>query len=201
MGTSGSGKTTALRYLDAAYRKLFPGMRHYIFDSKFDGDFDDWPGRVQQDRAPGRPDSNDRYQVWQPVRIDPNEVERWLWMIGHNGPGVLEIDELVHLCYGKNAYSDEYNDILKTGRSKKIGVITLTQELSRIPPNAYKQSNHRLGFYIEGEYDIRIRSNLLKWKVDQPKDWHGFFYQHINGRGEPRYYRDIQSFLGVSAQK
>lgn len=173
-------------------------MRHFVLDSKFDGDFDSWPGRVQQDRAPGRPGPNQRYQVWQPIKLIPEEIERWLWLIRHSGPAILEIDELVHLCYGRNTYSDEYNIILKTGRSLKIGVITLTQELSRIPPNAYKQSNHRLGFYIEGRYDKMIRDDLLKWKVADPPDTFGFYYQNRDARGQPRYYRTIQEFLGVA---
>lgn len=171
-------------------------MTHYVFDSKNDGDFDTWPGLVQQDKAPGRPQG--LYQVWQPVKLIPSEIEKWLDMILHNGAGILGIDELLHLCYGADRYSEKYNEILKTGRSKKIGVITLTQEFSRIPPNSYNQSNHRLGFYIEGEYNKRIRNNLLKYKVDDPDDWHGFYYQHINGRGQPRYFRNVQSFLGVS---
>lgn len=198
MGTSGAGKTTALKYLDAVYRDLFPGMRHYLFDSKHDGDFDQWPGVIRQDKAPGRPGSNQRYQVWQPVTIYPAEVEKWLWMIFHNGPGLLMVDELAHLCYGKTEYSEQYNIILKMGRSLSIGVITLTQELSKIPQNAFKQSDHRLGFYLEGRYDKMIRNDMLKFEVDQPADYYGFWYQHKNGRGEPPYFRDIQSFLGVS---
>lgn len=197
MGTSGCGKTTALKYLDAAYTRLFPGMRHFVFDSKFDGDFDTWPGRVQSDKAPARPGSNQRYQVWQPIKLDPEEIEKWLWMVRHHGPAVLEVDELVHLCYGRGTYSDEYNTILKTGRGIKVGVITLTQELSKIPSNAFKQSDHRLGFYIDkaAEYDRRIRDALLKSKVDDPNDEYGFYYQHKNGRGEPKYYPSIQKFL------
>lgn len=173
-------------------------MRHFVLDSKFDGDFDAWPGRVQSDAAPGRPDGNQRYQVWQPVKLVPEQIEKWLWMVFNSGPAVLEIDELVHLCYGRNTYSDEYNKILKLGRSKWIGVITLTQEFSRIPPNAYKQSNHRMGFYIEGDYDRRVRNQLLKAKVEEPPDKFGFYYQHRDGRGQPLYFPTIQKFLGVS---
>ncbi len=168
-----------------------------MFDSKFDGDFDTWPGRVGGDDAPGKPGSNQRYQVWQPINLRPDAIEKWLWTVFRCAPCVLEIDELVHLCYGRNSYSEEYNKILKLGRSKNIGVITLTQEFSRIPPNAYKQSNHRLGFYIDGEYDKRIRNQLLKAKVDDPKDKFGFYYQHRDGRGQPSYYSTVQKFLGV----
>ncbi len=118
-------------------------------------------------------------------------------MIFNSGPSVLAVDELVHLCYRPNVYSDEYNKILKLGRSKKIGVITLTQEFSRIPPNSYKQSNHRLGFYMDGDYDKRVRNQLLKAKVDDPADKFGFYYQHRDARGNPQYFPTIQKFLGV----
>src|SRR5437879_5978772 len=84
IGTSGCGKTTALKYLDAAYTRLFPGMRHFVFDSKFDGDFDEWPGRVQSDTAPRKPGSDQRYQVWQPIKLIPEEIEKWLWMVRHS---------------------------------------------------------------------------------------------------------------------
>lgn len=200
MGTSGSGKTVALKYLDHVYAKLFPTMRHYVLDSKFDGDFDDWPGRVQQDECPPRPQSNQMYQVWQPIKLIPEEIEKWLWQVRHDPPALLETDELVHLCYGRNTYSDQYNIILKTGRSPNhpVGSITLTQELSRIPPNAYKQSTHRLGFYLEGRYDLLIRNDMLKFKVEnRPEFPYGVYYQHMNGRGKPEFFESIQQFLGL----
>lgn len=199
MGTSGSGKTTALKYLDSLYTRLFPTCRHYILDSKHDGDFDQFPGVVGGDTVPRPPDGNHRYQVWQPVKIIPEHIEQWLWNIRHDAPAILEVDELVHLVYNRNHYSDEYNIIQKTGRSLGIGTITLTQELSRIPGNAYKQATHRLGFYLEGRYDRRIRDDMLKveGRLEQPEDQYGVYYQHINGRGSPRYYKTIQEFLGV----
>ena len=199
LGASGCGKTTALKYIDALYGKLFPGMRHFVLDSKFDGDFDKWPNKIMSDHAPKKPANDQRYQVWQPVKLIPEEIEKWLWMVFRAGPSVLEIDELVHLVYKSHQYSDEYNKILKLGRSRDIGVITLTQELSGIPPNSYKQSNHRLGFYIDdaAEYDFRIRNRLLKYPVKNPKDKYGLYYQHRDGRGIPEYYPSIQKFLGV----
>lgn len=200
MGTSGCGKTTSMKYLDAAYSKIFPSMRHYILDTKLDGDFDDFPGRVLSDVCPVKPRSNDRYQVWQVVKIVPDEIEKWLWQIRKDPPAVLEIDELYSLVYKRNEYSAEYNIIQKVGRSLPIGTITLTQELSKIPQNAYKQSNHRLGFYLEGRYDRLVRNDMLKYPVEQPIDLYGMYYQHINARGQPAYYKDIQSFLGIKSK-
>lgn len=197
MGTSGSGKTTALKFLDQAWTRLFPTARHYILDSKLDGDFDDFPGRIMSDICPPPPGRNDRYQVWQVVKIIPEEIEKWLYRVRHDAPAVLEIDELVTLVYGRNVFSDQYNIIQKTGRSLPVGTLTLTQELSKIPQNAFKQSVHRLGFYLEGRYDRLIRNDMLKYEVEDPADQYGFYYQHINSRGEPQYYGTIQEFLGL----
>lgn len=198
-GARGSGKTTALKYLDAAYARLFPRMRHYVFDSKHDGDFDQWPGRVSGDLAPGRPGSNQKYQVWQPVKLIPDEIEKWLWQVRNDPPAVLEIDELVHLVYKGGVYSDEFNIIQKTGRSLPIGSIVLSQEFSGIPPNAFKQADHVLAFFLRkaARYDWQIRNELLGDKVDNPPDQFGLYYQHKSGRGAPAYYPRIQAFLGV----
>ncbi len=147
--------------------------------------------------APVKPISNQRYQVWQPIGIDVDQVEKWLWQIRQDTPAILFVDELVTLCYSRNRYSDEYNILQKTGRSLPVASITLTQELSKIPGNAYKQSVHRLGFYLDqsAEYDKRLCHALLKKKVEDPIDPYGFYYQHINGRGDPAYFESIQHFL------
>ena len=173
-------------------------MRHYVLDSKIEGgDFDDFPGLVQSDMAPPRPGANERYQTWRVVSIIPEQIEKWIWQIWHDPPAVLIIDELYSLVYKRGVYSEQYNILQKIGRSLPVGSLTLTQELSKIPANAYKQATHRMGFYLEGRYDTLIRNDLLKHKVDNPTDEWGFYYQHINGRGEPRYYSTIQAFLGL----
>ena len=194
-GTSGSGKTTAAKALDIRLGRLFPTSRHYIFDSKMDGDFDDYKGIVQSDYAPRKPGSGERYQVWQAVKLIPEEIEKWLWKVRHDAPAILVIDELYSLVYKRGEYSDEFNIIQKTGRSLPVGTVVSTQELSRIPQNAYKQSVHRLGFYLDGRYDKMIRDDLLKYKVEDPGDQFGFYYAHQNSRGEPQYFKNIQSFL------
>lgn len=184
--------------LDRAFINLFPTSRHYIFDSKFDGDFDDYPGRVQSDIAPRRPAGNQLYQVWQPIHLLADEIEKWFDMILKDAPAIVSIDELVHLRYRANLYSPKYEELQKTGRSKKIITITSTQELSKIPANAYKQATHRLGFYIDkaAQYDRQILNLLLKAKVEDPKDEFGFYYQSEKGRGDPLYFSSIQMFLG-----
>ena len=178
--------------------RLFPTSRHYIFDSKFDGDFDDYPGRVQSDTAPRRPMGSQLYQVWQPIHLIPDEIEKWLDMILHDPPAIVLIDELVHLRYRGGHFSPKYEEMQKTGRSKKILTLTCTQELSKIPGNAYKQATHRMLFYIDqaARYDRQIRDALLKKKVDDPPDEWGLYYQSEKGRGDPVYFSSIQMLLG-----
>lgn len=199
MGTSGSGKTTAGKLLNRSIAKLYPETQHYILDTKHTGDFDHYPNIVQSNRAPNRMKPNDRYQVWQPLLIYPEEVEKWLWMIFNSPPALLWINELYALKYkGVGNYSDMYAIIQRAGRTKPITVITETQKLGKIPADAIEQATHRLGFYMEGTYNKFIRSEMLKSeRVPNPSDNYGFFYQHVNGRGEPAYYRDIQQFLNM----
>lgn len=115
-----------------------------------------------------------------------------------DAPAVVIVDELVHLRYRPNLYSPKYEEMQKTGRSKKIITITGTQELSKIPGNAYKQATHRLGFYIDraAQYDRTVWHLLLKDKVPDPADEYGFYYQSEKGRGAPLYFSSIQKFLG-----
>jgi hypothetical protein len=138
------------------------------------------------------------YQVWQPINLIPEEIEKWLHNILLDPPAILFVDELVHLRYKTGFYSPKYNEIQKVGRSLPILSITCTQELSQIPPNAYKQAVHRFGFYIDeaAEYDRRLLKSLLKEKkLEQPPDEFGFYYQHQNGRQKPLYFPSIQHFL------
>lgn len=174
-------------------------MRHYLLDSKHDGDFDQWPGIVGGDLAPRKPGRNQKYQVWQPLKLIPEQIEKWLWQVRNDAPALLLIDELVALVYRRGEYSDEFNIIQKTGRSLPIGSIINTQEFSKTPANAYKQSDHVLGFYVRkaARYDTQIRNELLGEKVDNPPDKWGVYYQHKEGRGSPLYFPTIQKFLGV----
>ena len=199
MGTSGSGKTTAGKMLDRVIGQLYPDVPHYVLDTQHAGDFDNYDGIVQSNRAPASAPKKGKYQIWQPLMRKPDEIEKWLWWVFDGGPSILMIDELYTLKYqGTNNYSDAYSVIQRAGRARKITCITHTQKLGKIPADAYEQATHRLGFYMEGTYNKFIRSEMLKFeRCPMPSDNYGFHYQHINGRGEPEYYRDIQQFLGL----
>lgn len=191
-----------MRALDRQLGGLYPTHRHYIFDSKDDGDYDDYPNRVGGDRCPPRCRGNQVYQVWHPIHLIADEIEQWLDQILRDAPAIVLIDELVHLKYGR-VYSPKYEEIQKTGRSKHIITLTGTQELGKIPGNAYKQASHRFGFYVDkaAQYDRLVLNLLLKAKVDDPRDEWGFYYQSEKGRGEPLYFSSIQQFLGQGSTR
>jgi hypothetical protein len=138
------------------------------------------------------------YQIWQPLILYPDEIEKWLEQIFNRPPAIVMIDELYVLKYkGAQNYSNMYSVLQRAGRARNITTITHTQKMGKISPDAYEQSTHRLGFYMEGTYNLFIRSQMLKGeRVPNPTDQYGFHYQHINGRGTPIYYRNIQEFLG-----
>lgn len=197
MGTSGSGKTYAVKKLDTIYTRLYPNVRHYILDTKIEGDdFANFPGTIISSTCPKKPGPNERYQVWRCPEIIPEEIERWIYGIRKDPPALLIIDELASLTYKPGHHSSEYNLLCKWGRALPVGSISLTQELGKIPSNAYKQSTHRLGFYLEGDYDKRIRNDMLKKKVEQPPDFYGFYYQHKDNRFDPTYFKSIQDMIG-----
>lgn len=178
---------------------MYPQARFYIFDSKFAGDFDGYPGRVMSDLAPGRPPANQRVQVWQPVLIDPEQVERWLWQVLHDPPAILFVDELVHLCYGRKSFSENYSRIQKLGRMLPIGCITCTQELVDIPRNALGQATHIARFRLNLPYEQRLMKSIMhaKEEMPEPADHHGFYYGSVTSREEPQYYPDAQHFLKI----
>ncbi len=151
------------------------------------------------DLAPGRPSSNQRVQVWQPVLLDPEQIERWLWTVMHDPPAILFVDELVHLCYGKRDFSENYARIQKLGRMLPIGCITCTQELVGIPRNALGQATHIARFRLNLPYERQLMKSIMhaSGDLEEPPDYHGFYYGCVLSREEPRYFRDAQSFLKI----
>lgn len=198
-GVTGTGKTTFAKELERNLANLYPTSRIYILDSKFQGDFDDYPGRIMQDSAPRKPKSNERYQVWQPVLEVPEEIEKWLWQVRHDPPAILFIDELVTLCYSPRNTSDEYSRIQKLGRALPIGTITLTQELVNIPRNAIGQATHIVRFRLALPYEKTLIDSLMRTHVEEPEHDFGFYYARTN-KGSPQYYASMQEFFKLSGE-
>lgn len=175
---------------------LYPTSRLYVLDIKM-RDFANYPNIYQGDSLPPPLKSNERVQVWQPVVIDPEIVEKWLYRVRHDPPAILQIDELLALCYGKRDTSDEFTRITKLGRALPIATIAQTQELVDIPRGALSQPDHIARFRLKHPYEIRLLNGMMGKDVDEPKDKYGLWYSYAEVDGEPIYYPSAQHLLGM----
>jgi len=170
-----------------------------VLDSKIAGDFDGWPGVIQTDwKCPSRPQAKQRVQVWQPVFIEPEEVETWLDGILHDGPSILFVDELVSLVYTRNDASMAYARILKLGRGLNVGCVTCTQELAGgVPRTIVGQSVQVARFRLQQPYERRLIDSILgvSEKLREPMDQYGFYHLDTRTNGTPAYFDSCQSFF------
>lgn len=179
--------------------RLYPSSRLYILDIKL-RDFNDWPGRVMDDNVPPRPGRNERIQVWQPVVLLPEKIEEWLFNIRHDSPAYILIDEVSALNYGSRNTSPEFTKITKLGRGLPVGTISHTQELVDIPRGILSQPDHIARFRLKRRYDKNLANQMmteLDTGLKEPHDKYGFWYSYAEKDGEPIYYPDAQTFLGL----
>src|SRR6185312_15132412 len=194
-GMTGCGKTTFAKELCLHLEKLYPTARIYILDYKNWGDFDDYPGRVLTVEAPPKPQGNQRYQVWVPVGKRRDEIEKWLSGILNDAPAILFIDELVGLSYSQSNFSEEYTKISQLGRAAPVGIISLTQKLSKVPEGTIGQATHIVRFRLRKKYDQIVSRDLLNEDVGEPPDEFGFYYQKATSNGPPKYFSSYELFF------
>jgi energy-coupling factor transporter ATP-binding protein EcfA2 len=203
VGRKGSGKTTAGKMLTEPLMRLYPTHRLYIFDGKM-RDFQSYPNIHTGDELPPKMTGNDRVQVWQPTIIKPETVEEWLFRVRQDAPAILQIDELLFLCYGQNG-SDELTRIAKLGRGLPILSIVHTQELVKIPRGVITQPDHVIRMRLKSRYERRLMDDFLnveeESRLPEPSDKYGLWYGHAATDGQPQYYPSIQSFLGLPDRK
>ena len=199
-GRKGSGKTTFGKLLTNQLLKLYPRSRLYVMDIKL-RDFNSYPGIYQGNELPPKLKNNERVQVWQPLVIDPDTVERWLYRIRHDPPAILQIDELLALTYGRRDTSPEFTTITKLGRALPICTIAQTQELVEIPRGALSQADHIARFRLKYPYEQRLLNNMMGQDLTEPADPWGFYYSYAEKDGTPVYYSDAQSFLGLPKER
>lgn len=199
-GRKGSGKTTFGKLLTNQLLHLYPTSRLYVLDIKL-RDFNSYPGIFQGNELPPKLTGNERVQVWQPLVIDPETVERWLYRIRQDPPAILQIDELLALTYGKRDTSPEFTTITKLGRALPISTISQTQELVDIPRGALSQPDHIARFRLKHPYERRLLDNMMGQEMTEPADPWGFYYSYAEKDGVPVYYPDAQTFLGLSKER
>lgn len=194
VGRKGSGKTTFGKILLNNLIELYPTSRVYVLDVKR-RDFNDYDGIIETEyEAPPLPESNERFQIWQPLIEEPEEIEKWLYMVRKDAPCILDIDELLALCYKRNQTSDEFKIIQKLGRDLPIATISGTQELVQIPRNAIGQADHYVKFRLKHPYEKTIMKQIIG-ETEEPIDPYGFHYAHANDQGSPQYFKDHSSFF------
>src|SRR5690348_11715086 len=200
-GRKGSGKTTAGKLLTGPLMELYPTHRLYVFDGKM-RDFNDYPGiyRTEDGSLPPKLTGNQRVQVWQPVVVIPEKVEEWLFRVRQDAPAILQIDELLFLCYGPRG-SEELTKITKLGRGLPLLTIIHTQELAQIPRGVITQPDHVIRMKLRSRYERYLLDDFLNVEEDthlpDPSDRYGLWYGHADANEEPRYYPSIQKFLGL----
>ena len=184
--------------------KLYPTHSLYVMDFKL-RDFNNYPGIYQGDELPPKRLNNQRVQVWQPLSINPEVVERWLFRIRHDAPAILQIDELLALSYKKGLSSPEFTTITKLGRALPIITIAQTQELVEIPRGALSQPDHIVRFRLKMPYERRLMDNMLgateEEGLSEPAEPWGFWYGHAEIDAPPIYYDSAQTFLGLNKQR
>lgn len=199
-GRKGSGKTTFGKMLTDRLLRLYPTSRLYVLDIKL-RDFNNYPGIFQGNELPPKLGRNDRVQVWQPLSIDPETVERWLFRVRHDPPAILQIDELLALCYGRRDTSAEFTSITKLGRALPISTISQTQELVDIPRGALSQPDHIVRFRLKHPYEIRLMDGMMGKQLTEPNDKYGFYYSYAEKDADPIYYDSAQTFLGIAKKE
>lgn len=203
-GRKGSGKTTAGKIVSEPLMKLYPYMRLYVFDGKM-RDFNNYPNivRTEDGSLPPPLKGNERVQVWQPVVIIPENVERWLFRVRQDAPAILQIDELLFLCYGPNG-SEELTRITKLGRGLPILTLIHTQELVKIPRGVITQPDHVIRMRLKSRYERHLLNDFMNveedTKLPEPADRYGLWYGNAANDKQPIYYPNIQALIGLPEQ-
>lgn len=150
-GMTGCGKTTFARPLTQHFQRQLPGSPALYIESKI-GEFDDIPGLHIRRQEPPTLDelfeSSERGAglavIWTPEHDNEKDYDALFErVLKAHRPIVIVVDELSSLG-GKNGQSFPINfaRVLKQGRSLKITLIVLTQELAYIPRQVLRQTMH-----------------------------------------------------------
>ncbi len=194
VGRKGSGKTWFFRDLIDSLYNLYPNDHIYILDNKR-RDFQDYPGIIQGDIAPGPITGNEVFQVWQPLHRIPEEFERWMHTVMQDAPAILGIDEGVYLRYRNNWFSDMIEVIQKTGRDLPITTVINTQDLVKINHTWISQADHVARFTLLHPYERSLMKSTIG-VTEEPRDKWGFWYTNVEHGHAPLYFRNKQEFFG-----
>lgn len=201
VGTTGSGKTTAVRELLRQIHRFYHGLNVYILDSKGVGDFDHMGGTVwNKDEPPDPlPPGSGRLLIWQPSHDDLDAYDEWFGkLLKSPDPFVLDIDELSSVASRNGDSPLNFQRLMKQGRGKRKSVVNCTQELAYIPRQVVTQTTHTLRFQLLGEYDPRQGNRLVRRAVRDPEPpQYGFYYARMDKPVPAVLYRNYREFFGL----
>ena len=202
VGKTGSGKTHFAKDLLEYYRRRFPDVKRYILDSTEDG----MEGvlakiEVRGNKMPDLLNNADFTSVWIPDTDVPTTYNQWFEHILYaREPAIVFVDEIASLTNGKHTDPlDGFIKLLKQGRKHDITVISLTQEIARVPLTMFRQMTHFVLFRINNEtYDMSMARKYLEVDKEQqsnPKGQYGFFYRRTDGDYLSKEYQSAQQFF------
>lgn len=202
-GMTGTGKTTFIK-------QLFPRMRAWyggtvpvnIIDSKGYYEYNDVATRTHIGPTAPEAARAGEVLVWViPGEVSLEALDSFLSAILTRGAPCLVIaDELVNFGAGSaDTYVQSLTNILKQGRFAKIMLISMTQEVAKMPRNLAGQTTHVVSFYLRNEYDRREANRLLGLPSEQgraqPPQPHGFFYSRVDRPSPVLSYTGWQEFF------
>lgn len=201
VGITGSGKSYFAKRLLEYLRRQYPGTKRYILDSTDDPDMErdvTAPLVVTGNRVPDLIRDSTFTQIWKPDTDDPKAYDAWFNKIGYaREPAIVFVDEIASLsAYGREP-PDGYIKLLKLGRKHGITVMSLTQEIARVPPSLFRQMKHLVLFHLNNEtYDQRMARGYLSLDAYvPPKDRYGFYYRRTDGNYPHREFPSTQTFF------
>lgn len=206
IGFTGSGKTT---FSTALMRLVLiegnGNLPIYILDSKGQGDFKPFykiakrhygnivPPRQWWTRE--RP-----VMIWQPESDDLNLYDMWFKQIYmQRSPCIVYIDEVSSITTVGGKPPRYYDILQKQGRGLGIGVVSLTQSPSYIPPMMLRLATYWVRFTLNDEYDIaKVARVMGRAVLTPPPDEHGFWFRDTRkpvAYSPPMYFKDFQEFF------
>jgi hypothetical protein len=202
VGKTGSGKTHFAKDLFEYYRVHYPHTKRYILDSTEDG-MEGVVGaiEVRGNRLPDLLKNNNFTQVWIPDTDVPSTYNRYFENILYaRQPAIVFVDEIASLTNGRNSEPlDGFIKLLKQGRKHDITVISLTQEIARVPLTIFRQMTHFVLFRINNEtYDMSMARKYLdidKDVFEHPQSKYGFKHRRTDENYSVQEYESSQHFF------
>lgn len=179
---------------------MWPDAPLYVLDSTHKGDFDGWPGIVEQAAPPAPLRKAGDIQVWQPDSDNLAAYDQWFHgILERRKPAIVLVDELASISNKSGDAVLGYQKLQKQGRGHNMCVISLSQEMAYIARQSTNMATHFVRFGFQpGEYDSKKANRMIGRQAtgEEPADEHGFWYALMTKRPiVPVYYSSFKRFF------